>query len=637
MKVTTKLTGLFLLLSIIPLAVVGYLAYDNGRRAIEQDTINNLNSITILKEAEFNRWVEDSERRLRELARRPLIRDYAVILASLDPADPKYQAAYKNTIHEHLNPTLEEEGGFLEFFILRGKDGLILVSTDEKQVGKYRESESYFVGGKNRTYVQNVYYSLSMEKAALTIGTPVKDKEGNLVAVLAGHVDLTEMSDIMMQYGGLHSTEETYLVNKFNFFVTDSRFEPGYALKKAIHTEGVEACLTQRNNGFALYDDYRGVPVIGVYRWIPERELCIITEIDQTEAFASVIALRKVTLGIGVAMTLIVVVFALLFARTITKPVFQLVEGTEELGRGNLEYRVGMENRGDEIGQLSRAFNQMAENLKTVTASRDELNKEIAERKRAEEALEEYSENLEKMVKKRTKELEDVQEQLVRRERLAVLGQLSGGVAHELRSPLGAIRNAAYFLNMVLEEPEPEVKESLDILEKEVAASDRIINSLLDFARPKPLAPEEVNINDVIQDMLSRSDVPENVEVVSQLDESLPNIQADSTQLGIVFGNIIRNAIQAMLEGGKLVVKSEVPGPEWVAVSFADTGVGIPPEDVPKLFEPLFTTKAKGIGLGLAIIKNLIEKHGGTIEVESEVGKGTTFTVKLPIGGGEGI
>ncbi|MCK4965114.1 MAG: hypothetical protein KAS54_08520, partial [Dehalococcoidia bacterium] len=113
---------------------------------------------------------------------------------------------------------------------------------------------------------------------------------------------------------------------------------------------------------------------------------------------------------------------------------------------------------------------------------------------------------------------------------------------------------------------------------------------------------------------------------------TLPIILADPDQLGQVFINIILNAIQAMPEGGQLVIKSEVPGPKWVDISFTDTGVGIPKENMRKLFEPLFTTKAKGIGLGLAITKNVLEEHGGTIKVQSEVGKGSTFTVRLPTG-----
>jgi len=278
---------------------------------------------------------------------------------------------------------------------------------------------------------------------------------------------------------------------------------------------------------------------------------------------------------------------------------------------------------------------------------------DVTERVRAEEALREYSERLGEMVEERTQELREAQEELVGKERLAVLGQLASGVGHELRNPLGAISNVAYFLNMALEDPEPEVKEALEIMDKEVGTCDRIIGSLLDLARTKPPTRREVDLNDVVRVTLSRVAVSENVEVVSRLDESLPTILADPVQLDRVFGNIILNASQAMPEGGRLVVEtSEVsgkpPGSEEVVVSFADTGVGIPEENLAQIFGPLFTTKAKGIGLGLALSKMLVEAHGGTIEVESpsapsttlrtgslragEVGKGSTFVVRLPTG-----
>ena len=368
-RLSTRLTILFVLLSISPLAVVGYLAYDNGQRTIEQDTHNRLISTTILKEAEFNRWVEGNERSLRELARRPTIGEYAAVMAwrdpstgsGRDPADPEYQAAHRSLHEDHLNTTLEEERGFLDLSILRD-DGLILCSTDEKLEGKYKESEPYFVEGKSRTYVQNAYYSLTLGEAAMAIGTPIEDKDGNLIAVLAGHVDLAEMSEIMMQRSGLSASEETYLVNKFNFFVTESRFEPGYALKKALHTEGVEACLAH-NDGVGFYDDYRGVPVIGAYRWMPERELCILTEVDQAEAYAPIVALRKTVLGIGAAVALMVALLGVIFARTITGPLRQLVKGAQAIGRGDLETRIEVRAR-DEIGQLAGAFNEMAADLR---------------------------------------------------------------------------------------------------------------------------------------------------------------------------------------------------------------------------------------------------------------------------------
>jgi signal transduction histidine kinase len=225
----------------------------------------------------------------------------------------------------------------------------------------------------------------------------------------------------------------------------------------------------------------------------------------------------------------------------------------------------------------------------------------------------------------------ELQERMVRQEKLAILGQLAGGVGHELRNPLGAIKNAVYFLNMALENPEPEVKETLEVLEKEVDTSERIIGSLLDFARNKPPQQREVNINQIIRDSLSHLNIPGNIRVKNQFDGSLPAIPADADQLGQAFGNIMLNAIQAMPEGGQLVIKSGLAGPGWVTVSFADTGIGIAKEDLGKIFEPLITGKARGIGLGMAISKTFIEGHGGTIEVQSEPGKGSTFTVKLPI------
>jgi two-component system cell cycle sensor histidine kinase/response regulator CckA len=225
-----------------------------------------------------------------------------------------------------------------------------------------------------------------------------------------------------------------------------------------------------------------------------------------------------------------------------------------------------------------------------------------------------------------------LQEQLVRQEKLAVLGELAGGVGHELRNPLGAIKNSAYFLNMVLERPDPEIKETLGILEKEVANCERIIAGLLDFARARAPLRRKVKIADVLQEVLSAIDVPGNITMKNRVAKSLPIILADPDQLTQVFGNIILNAVQAMPAGGELLIKSETSEPEWIAVSVTDTGGGIPPENLRKIFEPLFTGKAKGIGLGMAITRTFVEGHGGSIEVRSRVGKGSTFTVRLPLG-----
>lgn len=361
MKITTKLTLFFLLLSIVPLVIVGYLAYDTGRQTIEQDTLNRLISTNIYKTDEIERWIENNGQHLRALAQRPHLRMQITPLVSSDPADPAYRTAYQSILDSHLSPTIAEDENFLGMVIIRASDGLVLVSTDNHLEGMYRESEPFFVAGRQGTFVENVSYSLSEEDVVMHISTPLRDEQGRVVAVLVGHVNLDELSKIMSRRSDLSASEESYLVNTFNFFVTEPRFGQDYVLNKAINTAGVTDCLT-RHDGVGFYNDYRGVPVIGAYQWLPERELCILTEVDQTEAFASVIALRNTLLGIGTGITLIVAMLALFFARTITGPVRKLAWGTEEIGRGNLDYRISVTTK-DEIGQLASDFNRMAINL----------------------------------------------------------------------------------------------------------------------------------------------------------------------------------------------------------------------------------------------------------------------------------
>lgn len=250
--------------------------------------------------------------------------------------------------------------------------------------------------------------------------------------------------------------------------------------------------------------------------------------------------------------------------------------------------------------------------------------------------VEEYSQDLREIVGRRTRELQDAQEELVRKEKLAILGQLAGGVSHDLRNPLGAIKNAVYFLNMITEEPAPETRETLDILEREVDACERLISSLLDFARPGLPALRKVDVNTVIRKSLFRTTGSNHIEVASRLGEALPIVLADPDQLGRAFENIILNGLQAMPEGGCLTVRTEVSDSRWIAASISDTGVGIREEDLDKVFEPLFTGKAKGIGLGLAVTRALVEANGGTIDVGSRIGEGSTFTVTLPIAGNRG-
>jgi signal transduction histidine kinase len=266
----------------------------------------------------------------------------------------------------------------------------------------------------------------------------------------------------------------------------------------------------------------------------------------------------------------------------------------------------------------------------------------VTERKQAEATLKEYSEHLSQIVDERTHELRETQEQLVQHEKLAVLGQLAGGVGHELRNPLGVILNAVYYLRLVQPDADDKIRQYHGLIEQEVRSAEKIVTDLLDFARIKSVDREAVSVSDLIRQTLERFPAPPTVEVTLEIPADLPRVHVDLRQMTQVLGNLTVNACQAMKDGGQLIVSSDqlsvngntstsLSSSQWVRIAVKDTGVGISPENMKKLFEPLFTTKTKGIGLGLAVSQKLIEANGGRIEVESEPGVGTTFTVFLPL------
>jgi PAS domain S-box-containing protein len=391
-----RFTILFVLLALLPMAIVGIQAYYKGRTAMEQNVINRLSTITLLKESEFNRWNTNNQELLRLMAQRPLVREYAEALVQLDArVDPEYETLRRNLVQGHFQPTLDEESGYIDFALIRARDGLILVSTDEPLEGKYRESEDFFIQGKLDTFVQYPVYHLTEEKAIMHVSTPVKDHTGRVVAVLTGHVELNEMSNILSLRSEFSASEETYLVNHSNLLITETRLEAGAALRKSIFSQGVSDCLVG-NDGVGFYEDYRGVPVVGYYRWMEAEKLCILTEEDQTEAFMAIEQLYTTILFTVMIAVVGSVVVGFLTTRSITRPLQALEQSAVRIGQGELDHHVNVHG-GEEIENLAKAFNQMATNLNEA----DQENQSLVEE------LRDWSEQLEIRVEERTHELKE--------------------------------------------------------------------------------------------------------------------------------------------------------------------------------------------------------------------------------------
>jgi len=255
---------------------------------------------------------------------------------------------------------------------------------------------------------------------------------------------------------------------------------------------------------------------------------------------------------------------------------------------------------------------------------------DLSQRVEAEEKLRQLAAELEQRVEERTHELQVANEELVRKERLATLGQLAGGVAHEIRNPLGVIRNAAYFLRQVSPANDTETRESFDEIERALLSSNHIVSELLDYARDPHPVRISFSAAEVVRDALSSLRIAPHIQVHTACPPPTL-LRGDRDQVQRILVNLFSNAVQAMPGGGQLHIKCEQDA-TTVAIEVTDTGIGIEPEHAARIFNPLFSKKAKGIGLGLAISKRYAELNSGGIEVQSQLDRGSTFRLTLPRG-----
>ena len=305
---------------------------------------------------------------------------------------------------------------------------------------------------------------------------------------------------------------------------------------------------------------------------------------------------------------------ATVFIRGFTTPVNRLLEATRSLKSGDLDHRVDGMN--GEFGELASSFNEMSHSIK----------EQMLRLRESEQTCE-----------KANQELKHTQEQMVRAETMAALGTLSSGISHELSTPLSVILNMTQLMKQEVKD-DPALLKDMEVVEYEANQAIKVTRSLLGFARSTKSKKESVDVNRVLEDLfkiLEFQPAAKSVNLIKRLAPDLRLIRADSGQIRQVFLNLILNAIQAMPDGGELDVSTRrwmSEAAEGVEITIRDTGTGIPKENIKNIFQPFFTTKEEGTGLGLAISYGIIKEHNGNIEVESEVGQGTTFRIFLPVG-----
>src|SRR5665648_15448 len=383
-----KIQKRFFLISLSLLIMVGIICILISRNIstniIKQQITNNLINITKFRAEQIEEFLNLEKEVVKQLAVNMTIEE--LLLSEEEDYLQKF-----DRVMLKLQDTVQVEEYAYDVFILDTK-GLVIASSNEEDIGKDKSNDPYFLGGRESTFIKDIYISSSKQRETIAFSAPILAEEDNgFLGVMVLRISPEALFQITTDHIGLGETGEAYLVNQDGYMITPSRFIDDVILKQKInlmHPEHFEPSDTPLKEGIDILKDYRGIEVLSVDIHIPEINWCLITQINTAEAFAPVTRLTYIFILIFIIILFIGMYIANFASRTITRPLRRLHEGTEEITKGNLDYKVGTTSP-DEVGQLSRAFDEMTAKLK-----------------KSREELEEYSRNLEKKVEERTRDLE---------------------------------------------------------------------------------------------------------------------------------------------------------------------------------------------------------------------------------------
>ena len=537
---------------------------------------------------------------------------------------------------EYIKFWIEEYGrtAFAEVFVTN-RYGANVAQTARTTDYRQDDEQWWQVAKRDGVYVSGVEYDESAGSYGLVLAQRVEDEGHNFIGVIKAIMPVTGIIKETELAAKRYQTTETKLITKKGQLIYATK---SFRILEDISDKEFFRKIKQQSGFFISqeggrkkifsYVSSKGQIKFGGPQWI------LLVSHDTREVFNPIFILRRHILNASLIIITLAVLVTLFISRSITMPIAKLREGIDIIGKGNLDYKVGTE-AADEVGQLSRAFDQMTENLKKVTASRDELNKEILVRKQAEEELKNTCEEL----KKAHRQLEESEAQLIQSEKMRTLGMVTAGIAHELNNPMMGMLNFVQYC--IKHTPEDDRRYSiLKDVEQEINRCISILRNLLTFSRMSREGQQDYQkeslaavLERTLQLLSFRIDT-QHVTVTQHIDEETPDVWMKVSNIQQVFLNLITNALDVLEKAEKKEIYIQVrPEGEFVRTIIADTGCGIPPENLKKIFDPFFTTRPPGqsTGLGLSICQSIVEEHGGRIICESERGRGAKFEVLLPI------
>ena len=577
-----------LLVSSIPLSILVVQGLHCAKQAVMTLQYDHLTSILGVNKKIIEQWINDRQQDIRLLSRSPVIQK-AVSLSS------------KQALHEDLVKLLNQTQAKRPSF-----ESISVYDTTWKKIAQTEEfshHEEGLLDLKIQTRLEEVDdFAINDPhlhkdgKIGLHIGYPFHNELGEKIGYIIYNLSLTETVQSIIVQPNIHEQApyNSYLLSNEGVFICLPQNQEKYLGSKSSFPESMLSGLTEE---VFQYRNYLGEDVLGLSTIIPSTEWILISEIRKDQAFKWIKTLGYRALVTGIAALIIIAYLSVRISGKISHPMREFAETAHEVATGNTTLRVDPP-QGREAYELAEAFNHMLDELAVTN------------------------------------------KKLVQTASLAAVGELSASVVHEMRNPLSTIKMNLCALQKKVE-GDPKYSELGSLAFRQVGRLEHMLTDLLNYGKPIELELSKVNLKELVSEVTTilrpKAEAKE-LQIDSIINDDSKNIIADSEQLRRVLINLIDNAIHACDNGGlvKISSTSENTAVNYISISVADTGPGIPENKIEDVFRPFYTTQENGTGLGLAIVKKIVELHGGIITVNSHPGGGTAFTIKLPYKGNNG-
>ena len=607
-----KFLLIFLIVSLVPLGIVGYYLVNLSKVTLNRAISRDQESLAVGFADTVSSYVINFRNVLSDAAH---LEDFA----SMNVA--KQQGLVSHIMQLHA--------AFLEISVIdaSGQETVRLGRFEHESKMRDFSGEAQFVKVMRAGEFVGGLEKYRGSYPAITMGAQIINPATNQpVGAVLAKMSLTALSSLLKT--GFPETTHTQaaVIDSNGFLIAHSNSKEIYKPDAKLPDDVLRILLQNdaKTGGGEIILESTGERVLGAFAEVSDLGWVVYIQRSVSVAYSASDDMLKRTWRMMLIVTVFVLFLGYAVSLVITQPISALREAAIKLGEGDFDYLPDLSMPNDEIGELAHTFMQMSESLKVKTA-------EIMS---AKVELERLNRSLENRVEARTRELKSAQDELIKKERLAAIGQMASVVGHEIRNPLAVINNSIYFIKTKTNaqpSPEPKVLKHIAIIESEIRQANGIIDEILGFARTRELNPKLVHLNSYLEDLTMSFPVPPHIELVKSFASENPTVNIDADEMTQALRNLIKNGIEVMPERGKVFVRSEMVDAGTVRIDVEDTGQGIPKETLEKIFAPFFTTKARGTGLGLAVVKKVADRHKGRIEATSVVGQGTCFRLFIPV------